>query len=63
MRDVIAENLRLLSQAANDNNLKLNRCVVIGGRWTDMVAAHEAGGIKILVKKGAGLEAFSKYHD
>jgi histidinol-phosphate phosphatase family protein len=51
----------MLIQAAKENNLDLKQCVVIGDRWTDMVAADEAGCIKILVKTGAGTEAFKKY--
>jgi ribonucleotide monophosphatase NagD (HAD superfamily) len=41
--------------------LNLKECVVIGDRWTDMIAAQEVGCIKILVKTGAGEEAFKKY--
>ncbi|WP_425490325.1 HAD-IIIA family hydrolase [Heyndrickxia vini] len=51
----------MLTQAAKDNNLNLKECVVIGDRWTDMLAAQEVGCIKILVKTGAGEEAFNKY--
>lgn len=51
----------MLIQAAKENNLNLKECVVIGDRWTDMLAAQEAGCIKILVKTGAGEEAFNKY--
>lgn len=51
----------MLIQAAKENNLNLKECVVIGDRWTDMLAAHEVGCIKILVKTGAGEEAFNKY--
>ena len=51
----------MLLQAAEDNELNLNKCVVIGDRWTDLLAAEEAGCIKILVKTGAGAEANNKY--
>ncbi|MFD2446869.1 HAD-IIIA family hydrolase [Bacillus sp. CGMCC 1.16607] len=51
----------MLSQAAKEYNLDLKNCVVIGDRWTDLLAAEEAGCIKILVKTGAGGEAFYKY--
>ena len=51
----------MLIKAAEENNLKLEECVVIGDRWTDMVAAEEAGCIKILVKTGSGTEAYNKY--
>lgn len=53
----------MLRQAAKDNNLNLNECVVVGDRWTDMLAAYEAGCIKVLVKTGAGEEAFNKYQN
>lgn len=53
----------MLLQAAKENNLNLKECVVIGDRWTDMLAAQEAGCIKILVKTGAGEEAFKKYRN
>lgn len=51
----------MLIKGAEENNLKLAECVVIGDRWTDMVAANEAGCIKILVKTGSGTEAYNKY--
>ncbi|UYZ23799.1 HAD-IIIA family hydrolase [Mesobacillus jeotgali] len=51
----------MLKRAAFENNLELNRCAVIGDRWTDMLAADEAGSIKILVKTGSGQEAYDKY--
>lgn len=44
----------MLLQAANENDLDLRKCVVIGDRWTDLVSAQEAGCIKILVQTGAG---------
>lgn len=44
----------MLIKAATENNLNLKRCVVIGDRWTDMVAAQVVGSIKILVRTGAG---------
>ncbi|MBT2636912.1 HAD-IIIA family hydrolase [Bacillus sp. ISL-39] len=51
----------MLKKAASENNLQLHRCAVIGDRWTDMVAADEAGCFKILVKTGSGQEAYDKY--
>ncbi len=51
----------MLIKAAGENSLKLAECVVIGDRWTDMVAADKAGCIKILVKTGSGTEAYNKY--
>lgn len=51
----------MLKQAAKENELDLKRCVVIGDRWTDLLAADEVGCKKILVKTGSGKEAFDKY--
>lgn len=51
----------LLEKAAEENNLDLRRCVVIGDRWTDMLAGDEAGCLQVLVKTGSGKEAFEKY--
>jgi histidinol phosphatase-like enzyme len=33
----------MLQKAANENNLDLKKCVVIGDRWTDLLAADEIG--------------------
>ncbi|OLS33376.1 HAD-IIIA family hydrolase [Bacillus sp. MRMR6] len=52
---------QMLKEAAKDNNLNLNQCVVIGDRWTDLLAADEVGCKKILVKTGSGKETFDKY--
>lgn len=51
----------MLIKAAKENNLDLKQCVVIGDRWTDMLAAEEVGCIKVLVKTGAGTETYKKY--
>lgn len=51
----------MLLQAAKENNLYLKECVVIGDRWTDMLAANEVEATKILVKTGAGKDAFDKF--
>jgi histidinol-phosphate phosphatase family protein len=51
----------MLTKAASEYALSLKKCVVIGDRWTDMLAAEEAGCIKILVKTGAGMESYLKY--
>ena len=51
----------MLLVAAEKNNLDLHHCVVIGDRWTDLVAADEVGCIKILVKTGSGSETYRKY--
>jgi len=51
----------MLKRAASENKLELNRCAVIGDRWTDLLAADEAGCFKILVQTGSGQEAYEKY--
>ena len=42
----------MLIEAAKENHLNLRNCVVIGDRWTDLLAADEVGCKKILVKTG-----------
>ncbi|MFD2042974.1 HAD-IIIA family hydrolase [Ornithinibacillus salinisoli] len=54
-------NTKMLTQAAREYGLALDRCVVIGDRWTDLLAAHRVGCKKILVKTGAGMESLKKY--
>ncbi|QAY66014.1 HAD-IIIA family hydrolase [Paenibacillus protaetiae] len=51
----------LLAQAAQDNDLDLKNCAVIGDRWTDMIAAKRAGCTKVLVKTGSGEKDLAKY--
>lgn len=51
----------MLKTAAKENNLNLSNCVVIGDRWTDLLAADEVGCKKILVKTGSGKETFDNY--
>ena len=51
----------LLLRAAEELQLDLSQCVVIGDRWTDMLAAHEAGCLKILVKTGSGTNDLEKW--
>ena len=53
----------MLEKAASDNNLDLSKCVVIGDRWTDLVAANEVGAIKILVRTGAGERELNKFNN
>ncbi|MGP4041665.1 HAD-IIIA family hydrolase [Gracilibacillus sp. D59] len=53
----------LLIKAAKENDLHLTESIVIGDRWTDMLAAHQAGCYKILVKTGAGTEANRHYQN
>ncbi|WP_315372178.1 HAD-IIIA family hydrolase [Paenibacillus xylanexedens] len=51
----------MLLDAAKKNNLDLSKCIVIGDRWSDILAGHHAGCKKILVLTGAGNEALNKY--
>ncbi|KRG14491.1 HAD-IIIA family hydrolase [Lederbergia galactosidilytica] len=51
----------MLKKAANEHQLDLKKCVVIGDRWTDLIAANEVGCLKILVRTGAGQEAYERY--
>jgi histidinol-phosphate phosphatase family protein len=53
----------MLLNASKDHDLDLSKCVIIGDRWTDMLAAQNAGSIKILVKTGSGLKDLSKYNN
>jgi histidinol-phosphate phosphatase family protein len=53
----------MLKRAAEENGLDLRNCVVIGDRWTDLLAADEAGCMKILVKTGSGNQAFENYRN
>jgi histidinol-phosphate phosphatase family protein len=51
----------MLLKASATHQLDREKCVVIGDRWSDMLAAHQAGMQAILVKTGAGEEALGKY--
>lgn len=51
----------MLLKAACTHNLNKNTCVVIGDRWSDMLAAHQEGMQAILVKTDAGDEILGKY--
>jgi len=53
----------LLIKASNEYDIDLTKCVVIGDRWTDMLAGAKAGTKKILVMTGAGNEWLGKYRD
>lgn len=50
----------MLIKAAEEFGLNLNRCVVIGDRWTDILAGERAQTIKILVKTGSGQQALGE---
>jgi len=51
----------MLLQAAKDHNLDLKKCAVIGDVGTDLVAAHQVGALKVLVKTGFGQGALGDY--
>ncbi|MEQ2528280.1 HAD-IIIA family hydrolase [Robertmurraya yapensis] len=51
----------MLLKAAEENHLDLKKCIVIGDRWTDLIAADEVGCMKILVKTGSGTSAYEQY--
>lgn len=53
----------LLLQAAKKHHLDLTKCVVIGDRWTDIVAGSKVGAVTILVQTGAGYDALHTYRD
>ncbi|MCB2294249.1 HAD-IIIA family hydrolase [Clostridium algoriphilum] len=53
----------LLLKAQKDYGLDLTSCIVIGDRWSDMIAAERVSMGKILVLTGAGNETFAKYRD
>jgi histidinol-phosphate phosphatase family protein len=56
-------NTGMLTEARKDNELNLENCVVIGDRWSDMVAASRVGSIKILVRTGAGKSTLSEHSE
>jgi len=51
----------LLLMAQEEHGLDLSRCIVIGDRWSDMMAAQKVNMGKILVLTGAGNEALGKH--
>ena len=51
----------MLLEAAKKNQLDLSNCVVIGDRWSDLLAGYHAGCHKVLVLTGAGNETLNKY--
>jgi HAD superfamily hydrolase (TIGR01662 family) len=52
----------MLLEAARQHNLDLTKCVVIGDVGdTDMLAAHAAGAVKILVRTGWGEGSLTKF--
>lgn len=53
----------LLTKASNEYGIDLTKCVVIGDRWSDMLAGDSVGTKKILVTTGAGNESLYKYRN
>lgn len=51
----------MLWQAERDHGLDLSRCVIVGDRWSDLVAAHTARCLAVLVKTGAGPETLDAH--
>lgn len=51
----------MLLRARDVHELDLAKCVVIGDRWSDMVAAGKAGAMMIPVKTGAGVQTMEKH--
>lgn len=56
-------NTGMLETAGKKHKLNLKNCVVIGDRWSDVLAAAKVDAIKILVMTGAGYDALGKYRD
>lgn len=55
--------IELLLKAEEEYALDLSRCIVIGDRWSDMMAAERVNMGKILVLTGAGNEALEEDRD
>ncbi|WP_459503621.1 HAD-IIIA family hydrolase [Bacillus sp. C1] len=53
----------MLLQAAEKHQLDLTKCIVIGDRWTDIVAGANVNATTILVQTGAGYDALHTYRD
>ncbi|RSD26858.1 HAD-IIIA family hydrolase [Mesobacillus subterraneus] len=56
-------NTGMLLAAQQKHDLIPENCVVIGDRWSDLVAAEQAGCLKILVRTGAGEAALNEHAD
>ncbi|MFS1518834.1 HAD-IIIA family hydrolase [Bacillus sp. SCS-151] len=56
-------NTGMLTEAQQKHDLTLENCVVIGDRWSDIVAASKVGSIKILVRTGAGESSLNEHFD
>lgn len=55
-------NTGMLINGAEKYKLNLANCVVIGDRWSDMLAASKANCLKILVKTGAGHSTLNDHY-
>lgn len=53
----------MLLQASKKHELDLTKCIVIGDRWTDIVAGANVNATTILVQTGAGHDALHTYRD
>lgn len=53
----------MLIEGAEKYSLDLENCVVIGDRWSDMVAASKVKCVKILVLTGAGQATLNEHYD
>ncbi|MBX4260322.1 HAD-IIIA family hydrolase (plasmid) [Clostridium estertheticum] len=53
----------MLIKASNEYDIDLTKCVVIGDRWSDMLAGAGVGTKNILVMTGAGNESLCKYRN
>ena len=53
----------MLMEGAKKHSLNLENCVVIGDRWSDMVAAAKVNCIKILVTTGAGQSSLTEHFE
>jgi histidinol-phosphate phosphatase family protein len=53
----------MLLSAAEKHHVNLENCVVIGDRWSDMVAASKTKSMKILLKTGAGMVTLNEHSD
>ena len=56
-------NIGMLRNGAEKHNVRLENCIVIGDRWSDMQAASAANCIKILVKTGAGYSTLNEHYE
>lgn len=56
-------NTGMLMEAQQKHELTLENCVVVGDRWSNIVAAAKVGSIKILVKTGAGKSSLNEHFD